>query len=193
VFTSGATRAYAAGPEQPIAGSVAVSRIGTRQYLFFAGGSDLLPQAGAGAASRLFGLLDGQHVPSFTFGLERDGLTGRAERAVSAPVVAGDVVFFGTTTVDPATPCGRPDAQLYAFTFTGGVAYDSSGDGRVSETESPRVWSGRSRGRATAPFVADRHLWFGAGSRVSVFGDPQDFNTGVGRRGVRILSWRQVR
>jgi hypothetical protein len=26
-----------------------------------------------------------------------------------------------------------------------------------------------------------------------MFGDPQDFNNGVGQAGVRILSWREVR
>ena len=47
--------------------------------------------------------------------------------------------------------------------------------------------------RATAPTVADRHLVFGAGGRISVFGDSEDYNNGVGQAGVRILSWREGR
>ena len=41
--------------------------------------------------------------------------------------------------------------------------------------------------------VVDKHLVVGAGGKVSVFGDPADFNNGVGNAGVRILSWREVR
>jgi hypothetical protein len=47
--------------------------------------------------------------------------------------------------------------------------------------------------RATAPFIVDQHLMMGVGGNVSVFGDPADFNNGVGNAGVRILSWREVR
>jgi len=47
--------------------------------------------------------------------------------------------------------------------------------------------------RATAPFIVDQHLVFGTGNGVEMFGDPQDFNNGVGQAGVRILSWREVR
>ena len=47
--------------------------------------------------------------------------------------------------------------------------------------------------RATAPFIVDQHLVFGAGGNVEMFGDPNDFNNGVGQAGVRILSWREVR
>jgi hypothetical protein len=52
-------------------------------------------------------------------------------------------------------------------------------------------------GRATAPFVVDQHLYFatssGSGANVEVFGDPNDYNNGVGQVGVRILSWREIR
>jgi hypothetical protein len=41
--------------------------------------------------------------------------------------------------------------------------------------------------------VTDQHLVFGAGAKVELFGDPQDFNNGVGQAGVRILSWRESR
>ena len=47
--------------------------------------------------------------------------------------------------------------------------------------------------RATAPFVADRHLIFGAGTDTQLFGDPNAYDNGVGQAGVRILSWREVR
>jgi hypothetical protein len=47
--------------------------------------------------------------------------------------------------------------------------------------------------RATAPFVVDQHLVFATGGKVEMFGDPNDFNNGVGQVGVRILSWREVR
>ena len=39
-----------------------------------------------------------------------------------APAVAGDVVFFTTTTFRPAALCSLPDANLYALTFIGGAA-----------------------------------------------------------------------
>jgi hypothetical protein len=47
--------------------------------------------------------------------------------------------------------------------------------------------------RATAPFIVDQHLVFGTGRNVSIFGNKDDFNNGVGQAGVRILSWREVR
>jgi hypothetical protein len=39
----------------------------------------------------------------------------------------------------------------------------------------------------------DQHLVFAAGDKVEMFGDPNDYNNGVGQVGVRILSWREVR
>jgi hypothetical protein len=52
-------------------------------------------------------------------------------------------------------------------------------------------------GRATSPFIVDQHLYFGSagatGANVEAFGDPDDFNNGVGQVGVRILSWREIR
>ena len=47
-----------------------------------------------------------------------------------------------------------------------------------------------SGGRATAPYVVDQHLVFGAGGKVQILGDQNDFNNSVGQVGVRILSWR---
>ena len=48
-----------------------------------------------------------------------------------------------------------------------------------------------------APFIVDQHLYFASagdgGAMVEAFGDPEDFNNGVGQVGVRILSWREIR
>jgi hypothetical protein len=63
----------------------------------------------------------------------------------------------------------------------------------MSKNESPKVKTLSGAGRATAPFIVDQHLWFGAGDKIETFGDPEDFNNGVGQIGIRILSWRQLR
>ena len=55
----------------------------------------------------------------------------------------------------------------------------------------PSSWSGA--GRATAPFIVDQHLAFGAGNKIEMLGDPNDFDNGVGNVGVRIISWRDIR
>jgi hypothetical protein len=39
----------------------------------------------------------------------------------------------------------------------------------------------------------DQHLAFGAGTKIEMFGDQNDYNNGVGHVGVRILSWRDLR
>ena len=74
----------------------------------------------------------------------------------------------------------------------GGPAYDNTGDNTVTAADTPLVKK-ITGVRATAPFVVDQHLVFGAGDTLQLFGDPQDFNNGVGQAGVRILSWREVR
>ena len=61
------------------------------------------------------------------------------------------------------------------------------------QRESPRVKTLAAAGRATAPFIVDQHLVFGAGNSIQVFGDANDYNNGVGHVGVRILSWRDLR
>ena len=192
-FSANPTKLYAAGADQPLFASMAAVTVGTQQYLFFGGGSDLLPTPGMNGSYKLFGLLEGQNTPTFTYSLEKTDGTGSDEKVSAFPAVAGDIVFFSTTYLKPAAPCAKPDANLYAFTFVGGAAYDSSGDNKVGKNESPRLISLVEGGRATAPFIVDQHLWFGSGTSISSFGDPQDFNNGVGQMGVRILSWRQVR
>ncbi|RPJ70639.1 MAG: hypothetical protein EHM24_14955 [Acidobacteria bacterium] len=110
--------------------------------------------------------------------------------------------MFFTTTVESATPCTDFSYNLWALTYTGGSAYlaagatPPSGHGNNNQPPPPTpVKTGT--GRATAPFVVDQHLWFGTtgsgGANVEAFGDPNDFNNGVGQVGVRILSWREIR
>jgi hypothetical protein len=108
------------------------------------------------------------------------------------PAVAGDIVFFTTTTYKTSSLCSAPDAKLYAVTFTGGAAYDTNNDGTLTSTDTKAVKTIAGQ-RATAPFIVDQHLVFGTQGNISVFGDPEDFNNGVGQAGVRILSWREVR
>jgi hypothetical protein len=93
----------------------------------------------------------------------------------------------------PQNPCVMPDANLYALTFVGSAAYDATGDNKVTNNETPKLKTLVGAGRATAPFIVDQHLAFGAGTKIEIFGDPNDYNNGVGHVGVRILSWRDLR
>jgi hypothetical protein len=182
----------------PVFSSMATVNVGgTQQYLFVGTGSDLLPSNGASYSYALLVVLDNGTSGSKTamITLEKtDGLAGD-EKVTSFPAVAGDIVFFSTTTFRSGG-CAMPDANLYAFTFIGGPAYDTTGDGRItssgSSADSTKVRT-TTGARATAPFIVDQHLVFSTGSKVEMFGDPQDFNNGVGQAGVRILSWREVR
>ena len=88
--------------------------------------------------------------------------------------------------------CTPFTANLYAFTFIGGPAYDTNNSGSLTGADSKKVFS-TTGARATAPFIVDQHLAFSTGGNIQLFGDPDDFNNGVGQAGVRILSWRQVR
>ena len=184
----------AANAGHPLFSSMAAVTVGTSQYLFFGTGSDLLPSTGINYSYKLVGLLEGSST-SFSLDLTKtDGLADD-EKVTAFPAVAGDIVFFTTTSFKPTTPCSQPDANLYAVTFIGGAAYASSNDAddKVGKNESPKVKTLAGVGRATAPFIVDQHLWFGAGEKIEAFGDPEDFNNGVGQIGVRILSWRQLR
>jgi hypothetical protein len=184
------------GAAQPIFASMATVNVGgTQQYLFFGAGSDLLPSVGVSEAYRLFGVLDqnGTGLKRFDMSLATVDNAGDDEKVTAFPAVAGDIVFFSTTVFKPSAPCAEADANLYAFTFIGGPAYDNTGDQKVDKTDTPKAKTLFAGGRATAPFVVDQHLVFGAGSKVALLGDPQDFNNGVGQAGVRILSWRDNR
>lgn len=195
---------------QPIYASSALLFIGTAEvYMFFATGSDLLPSGAPGGTGtfKLFGLKDNSPAAGATtrFALNlaatanstvlNPGGLATGERPSTSPSVAGDIVFYTTTSESAAAPCSDFTAKLYAVTYAGGAAYDSDNTGKIESGESPAALS--FAGRATAPFIVDQHLWVGApsntGANIRAVGDPQDFNNGVGQVGVRILSWREIR
>jgi hypothetical protein len=186
-FDGALARVYAGGPGQPLFASPALGANGTGRYLFFATRSDLLP-ASPGGNSRVIGLrASGSTTPVFAIELDEAD-----ERVSGQTVVAGDAVFF-TTTSQPGDACAAPDASVHALTFAGGPAYDTNADGVADEADDVRVASVRGRGRATAPAVADGHLWFGAGTRISILGDQEAFNAETTPAGVRVTAWRQTR
>jgi hypothetical protein len=190
------TKLFENGAAHPLFASMAAVNVGsTQQYIFYGTGSDLLPSNGVNQQYKLMGLLDqgASATQKFAILLARvDGL-GDDEKVTSFPAVAGDIVFFTTTTFKPASPQLASDANLYAVTFVGGPAYDNTGDNKVTSSDTVKLKTLLAAGRATAPFIVDQHLVFGVGSKVELFGDPQDYNNGVGQVGVRILSWREVR
>jgi len=188
--------------DQPIYASSALLFVGSVDvYMFFATGSDLLPATAAGGTGtfRLIGLKDnapgGGATTKFVEELAPVSNVGGysvGERPSTSPSVAGDIVFY-TTTVQDAE--GYVTSNLYALTYLGGAAYDSTGDGQVAANESPVIRT--VLGRASAPFIVDQHLYFASsgesGASIEILGDPEDFNNGVGQIGVRILSWREIR
>jgi hypothetical protein len=189
----------------PIYASSALLFVGSVDvYMFFATGSDLLASSTPGGTGtfKLYGLKDNApaagSTTKFSISLATVSNTGglaTGERASTSPSVAGDIVFYTTTTETAATPCADFSANLYALTYAGGAAYDSDADGKISNNETPIAKT--LAGRATSPFIVDQHLYFGTagatGAKVEAFGDPADFNNGVGQVGVRILSWREIR
>ena len=183
----------AVSPAHPFFASMATVNVGgAKNYLFQGSGSDLLPSAGAIPQYKL--MIVSEAGASGTLEKEILLTTTNAlhEKVTAFPAVAGDIVFFSTTTYKPTAPCSNPDGALYAFTFIGGAAYDTNNSGNVTGADSPRIKT-TVGARASAPFITDQHLVFGAGDKVEMFGDPDDFNNGVGQVGVRILSWRDVR
>jgi Tfp pilus tip-associated adhesin PilY1 len=209
---------YNAGPDYPLFSSMATVNVGgTNQYVFIGTGSDLLPSPDAvnkPQTSSLLVLLDNGASATKTAEILLETIDGAAgeEKVTTFPAVAGDIVFFTTTTYNVTTPCTPYSANLYAFTFIGGPAYDTNNDGKLSSgttgstggkkkggsgggstaADSQKVFTTAGQ-RATAPFIVDQHLVFSAGGNIQMFGDPNDYNNGVGQAGVRILSWRTVR
>jgi Tfp pilus tip-associated adhesin PilY1 len=181
--------------DQPIFSSMATVNVaGLNQYIFFGTGSDLLPSTDVSTVYHLLGINDNGTVPApktVDVALAKTASLSVDEKVTAVPAVAGDIVFFTTTRFSSAA-CTAPSANLYALTFLGGPAYDTNADNLFNGSDSVRVTTIAGE-RATAPFVVDQHLVLGAGGRVSLFGDPADFNNGVGNAGVRILSWREVR
>ncbi|HXW07070.1 MAG TPA: hypothetical protein VD833_17685 [Vicinamibacterales bacterium] len=189
----------------PIYASSALLFVGSIDvYMFFATGSDILPTTTSGGTGtfRLYGLKDNypgagattRFAEALSTVTNTSGLA-TGERPSTSPSVAGDIVFYTTTTESAATPCGDFSAKLYAFTYAGGAAYDANNNGKIDKNESPLVRT--VAGRATAPFIVDQHLYFATagntGAGLEMFGDPEDFNNGIGQVGVRILSWREIR
>lgn len=216
VEVSAATKLYAAGSEYPLFASMATVNVGgSNQYIFVGSGSDLLPSPDAANKAQtgsLLVLLDTGSSATKKAEVLLEAVDGAAgdEKVTTFPAVAGDIVFFTTTTYNVTTPCSPYTANLYAFTFIGGPAYDTNNDGKLSSgttgstggkgkksttttaADSQKVFS-TAGARATAPFIVDQHLVFSAGGNIQMFGDPNDFNNGVGQAGVRILSWRTVK
>jgi hypothetical protein len=211
---SAPTALYNAGAEHPLFASMATVNVGgSQQYIFVGTGSDLLPSPDAAVkqqTSSLLVLLDtgATATKKAEILLEKiDGIAGE-EKVTTFPAVAGDIVFFTTTTYNITTPCTPYSANLYAFTFIGGPAYDTNNDGKLSSGTSGSTGGGKKGGggasdsqkvltvagkRATAPFIVDQHLVFSTDGTIQMFGNPNDFNNGVGQAGVRILSWRAVK
>jgi hypothetical protein len=192
-----ATKLYSAGSDQPIFNSMATLNVGgTQQFVFFGTGSDLLPGTDKNTVYHLLGVQDNGASGAKTFDQvlqKSNSASVTADEKVTAfPAVAGDIVFFTTTVFNPSSPCTAPTANLYAFTYVGGAAYDSTGDNAVTNQDKPLVKSIAGQ-RATAPFIVDQHLAFSVGGKVELFGDPNAYNNGVGQAGVRILSWREIR
>ncbi len=193
---------------QPIlASSSAIDVGGGETDLFFGTGSDLLASTAPGGGSpggsvfTLYGIADGPHTGILlraalaTVTSAPDAATGNGERPSSAPAAAGGIVFFTTTTGSPAGTCADPTTRVYAFTYAGGAAYDTNGDGRIDAAESAVIAT--LAGRVTAPTVRDRHVYIGltaaTGPGVTVLGDPAGFNDAANAVGLRVLSWREVR
>jgi Tfp pilus tip-associated adhesin PilY1 len=190
---------------QPIYASSALLFVGTTDvFMFFATGSDLLASSAPGGTGtfKLYGLKDNKPAAGATtkFAIDLATVTNSSglatgERPSTSPSVAGDIVFYTTTVESAGTPCADFTANLYALTYAGGAAYDANNNGKIDNNESTVAKT--MAGRATAPFIVDQHLYTGTsganGARVEAFGDPEDFNNGIGQVGVRILSWREIR
>jgi hypothetical protein len=188
------TSMYNAGAAHPLFSSMATVHYNGVQHIFIGTGSDLLPSIGVNHSYSMLILIDNggsaskkaEIVLSPTDGVNPD------EKVTSFPAVAGDIVFFATQSINPLNPCSPFTANLYATTFLGGAAYDTNASGGVTSTDITKVFSVAGE-RASSPFIVDRHLVFAAGNKLEMFGDPNDFNNGVGQAGVRILSWRLVK
>jgi Tfp pilus tip-associated adhesin PilY1 len=189
----------------PIYASSALLFVGsTDVYMFFSTGSDLLAATAPGGTGtfRLYGLKDNFPGAGATTKFAKDlatvtvaGGLANGERPSTAPSVAGDIVFYTTTIDTAATPCGDFSSNLYSLTYLGGAAYDANANGKMDANESTIVKT--LAGRASAPFIVDQHLYVATsgatGAFLQAFGDPEDFNNGIGQVGVRILSWREIR
>ncbi len=181
----------------PLFASMATVNVGgTQQYLFFGTGSEFLPQNGVDKRYSLLVVLDNGTSGAQTAEIPlATSKAGTGEWVTAFPAVAGDIVFFSTNAISSADACTGFTGALYAFTFIGGPAYDTNSDGRLttkSGGDTAKVSTAVGT-RVSAPFIVDQHVSIGGGATIQMFGDPKDFNNGVGQAGIRVLSWREVR
>ncbi len=197
---------YDAQQFHPLFASLALVNFGgALQNIFVSTGIDILPGRMRMEPYRFVGLEDDRTKDQaasveFLLNLTSQDAVGGDERPTASPAVAGDVVFYTTTTEFPNDPCQCHESTLYSLTYTGTSAY-TAGTGGTAATgkvkkpkkgakpETVTTWEGRS----TAPFVADQHVYFGVGDDLRVLGDPDDYNNGVTSQGARVTSWREVR
>ena len=133
-------------PAQPIFASSALLFVGTTDvYMFFATGSDLFPARARRNRYVQVVWLEGQHARRWRDDevcvdltkVTNSGGLATGERPSTSPSVAGDIVFYTTTTETASTPCADFSANLYAMTYAGGAAYDANNNGKIDNNESP--------------------------------------------------------
>jgi Tfp pilus tip-associated adhesin PilY1 len=179
------TKIYDAGAAHPMFSSMATVNVGgTQQYLFQGTGSDALPANSVSQSYKLLVILDtgGSGTKTAEIALTATDSSGGDEKVTAFPAVAGDIVFFATTTFK-ADACELPDGNLYALTFIGGPAYDTNASGNITNADTTKVRTSVGA-RASATFIVDQHLGFATGTKIEMFGDPNDYNNGVGQAGV---------
>jgi hypothetical protein len=114
------------------------------------------------------------------------------ERPTGSPAVAGYTFFIATNQFNSSAPCSVFNGNLYAFTFQATAAYDTNLSGGLDAADSPRIKQ-IVGATTTGAFTIDRHVAFGVGNTIELFGDPNGFNNGIGAAGIRMLSWREIR
>ena len=188
-----------AGQAHPLYASLATVNVGgPTQFVFLATGIDILPVSNKIENFRLLGIKDDRSVQSpgteeFSYPMQRQVAVIAHESVTSAPAVAGEVVFFTTTTAFPADPCRCEESSLYALTYDGNTAYASgSGAGTAgglgpSRRSRPGTAGRRHRSSPTSIYTSS------PAQDMRVLGDPDDYNNGVTQQGVRITSWREIR
>ena len=190
----------------PIYASSALLFVGSADiYMFFATGSDLLPASAPGGTGtfKLFGLKDNSPGAGATVKIQRDlatvtlsGGLANGERPSTSPSVAGDIVFYTTTVEAAGTPCADftvealcPDVQRRRRVRHRTTTARS----RTTRARSSVRWREERRRRSSSISTCIWAQLVRTGAAVEAFGDPEDFNNGIGQVGVRILSWREIR